>query len=154
MPEQPMTVPDMFDQTKWGEDFSREEIERISKHMTVQDYAKGEYVFRENDARNYLAFIIKGRVDIVKEGPDELEQAVITLKAGTHFGEMAFVDGRPRSASAMARDDVTLLTLSPANFERILAESPDVGVKMLKKIATLLSRRLRLTTGRLICSQG
>jgi CRP-like cAMP-binding protein len=47
---------------------------------------------------------------------------------------------------------VQLLILPKERFHRILTDHPGVGVKMLMKIARLLSRRLRQTTGRLVCA--
>jgi CRP-like cAMP-binding protein len=47
---------------------------------------------------------------------------------------------------------VTLLVLPKEQFQTILKDHPDIGVKMLMKIARLLSRRLRQTTGRLVCT--
>ncbi len=143
------SIADMFDGTKWGVDFSRSESECISAYLSLAVHKAGQYVFRENDRNNYMAFLIEGEVDIRKERDDSLEQSIITLRPGTHFGEMALVDGEPRSASVIARKDAVLLILTEDNFERILAEHPQIGIKMLRKIAYLLSRRLRQTTGRL-----
>jgi len=145
------SLADMFDATKWGEDFSRDEVERIARHLSLETYKAGEYIFHENDRQSYMAFIVEGMVDIKKEGDEALEESIISLRPRTHFGEMAFVDGEPRSASAVAREDATLLILSEKNFENILKDEPAIGVKMLRKIASLLSRRLRQTTGRLVC---
>jgi len=142
-------IADLFDATKWGVDFSRSEAECVAQYLSVSFHKAGDFVFRENDRNNYMAFLIEGEVDIRKDRDDSLEQSIITLRPGTHFGEMALVDGEPRSASVKVRKDATLLILSEANFERILVENPQIGIKMLRKIAYLLSRRLRQTTGRL-----
>lgn len=143
-------IANLFDETKWGRDFTRAEIEVIAQYMTVHAYAKGEDVFRQGDKERYMAFIIEGRVDIIKESHDRLEKIVVTLSPKTHFGEMAFIDEEPRSASAVARDDLTLLVLSRESFEHITANRPDIGIKILKNIARMISQRLRMTTGKLV----
>jgi CRP-like cAMP-binding protein len=145
-------LADLFDGTKWGEDFSRDEVEIIAGHLNLATYADRDCIFREGDRQDFMAFIVSGQVDIVKESQDLAEAVVITLSPRTHLGEMAFVDGEPRSATARARGEVTLLVLPKDRFHAILADHPGIGVKMLMKIARLLSRRLRQTTGRLVCA--
>jgi len=149
-----VNMADLFDMTKWGEDFTREEVEVIAGHLNLAQYADGECIFREGDREDFMAFIVSGNVDIAKEGGDETEAAIVTLHPRTHLGEMAFVDGEPRSATARARGEVTLLILSKEHFRAILKENPDIGVKMLMKIAMLLSRRLRQTTGKLVAGEA
>lgn len=143
-------IANMFDETKWGKDFTRPEVEAIARFMSIHNYDKGQNIFKQGERQSYMAFIVDGRVDILKESLDDLEQIVVTLNPRTHFGEMAFVDDEPRSASATARDDVTLLVLSVDNFERILEQYPAIGIKMLRNIARMISQRLRMTTGKLV----
>jgi len=143
-------IANMFDETRWGRDFDRDEVECIARFMSVHHYADGEIIFRQGDREGYMAFIVAGCVDIVKESSDSLEKIVVTLSPRTHFGEMSFVDEEPRSASALARGQVTLLALAPENFTRILDQYPAIGIKMLKNIAKMISQRLRMTTGKLV----
>ncbi len=143
-------ISNMFDETKWGRDFDRSEVEVIAKYLSLHHYVKGEEIFRQGDKERYMAFIVSGRIDIIKESHDCLEKIVVTLSPRTHFGEMAFIDEEPRSASAVARDEVTLLVLSRESFEHIAATYPAVGIKMLKNIARMISQRLRMTTGKLV----
>lgn len=143
-------IANMFDETKWGKDFTRPEVESIARFMSIHNYTQGQTIFKQGERQSYMAFIVDGRVDILKESLDDLEQIVVTLNPRTHFGEMAFVDDEPRSASAMARDEVTLLVLSVDNFERIVEQYPTIGIKMLRNIARMISQRLRMTTGKLV----
>jgi CRP-like cAMP-binding protein len=140
----------MLDRTSWGLQFSYEEIEIIATYMGLNSFSPGEYIFREGDKENFIAFIIQGEVQICKESADKLESVVVSLKAGTHFGEMSLVDEEPRSASARAKDEVNLLILSKPNFDCLIENKPEIGIKILRNIARLLSKRLRQTTGKLI----
>jgi CRP/FNR family transcriptional regulator, cyclic AMP receptor protein len=142
-------IVDMLEWTSWGKEFCGEDLDTISRYMTIQTYEKGQLIVEQGEISRHMAFIVEGRVDIVKQSSDTLEKVVVTLKAGTHFGEMAFIDSQPRSASVFANSEVTLLCLSTDNFERILEEHPQIGIIMLKLIARLLSQRLRMTTGKL-----
>ncbi len=143
-------IANMFDETKWGKDFTRPEVETIARFLSLHNYKKGQTIFRQGDKENYMAFIVEGRVDILKESLDDLEQIVVTLNPRTHFGEMSFIDDEPRSASAVARDDASLLVLSNENFENLVTQHPSIGIKMLKNMARMISQRLRMTTGKLV----
>lgn len=142
-------VADMLEWTTWGKEFCGEDLDTISRYMTTQNYAKGQRIVEQGEVSRHMAFIIEGNVEIIKQSSDTLEKVIVSLKAGTHFGEMAFIDSQPRSASVYAGTDVTLLWMSAENFERILEDHPQIGITMLKLIARLLSLRLRMTTGRL-----
>jgi CRP-like cAMP-binding protein len=143
-------LANMLDDTKWGHYFERYEIENIASYMTLMECAAGEVIFGEGDREHYMAFIVEGEVDIRKESSDNTERIVVTLTRRTHFGEMAFIDDEPRSATAVARTQVTLLVLSKDNFENLLEFQPKLGIKILKLIARLISQRLRETTGKLV----
>lgn len=143
-------IANMFDDTKWGALFSRKDVETIARHLSLHTFAPGEQIFSEGDRENYMAFIIEGHVEIRKESGDLTECILVTLGPRTHFGEMAFIDDEPRSASAIAKDAVTLLILSKEKFEHILRADPPLGITMLKNIARLISQRLRSTTGQLV----
>lgn len=143
-------IADLFDETRWAKDFDRDEVEVIARHMSVHTYSPDEYVFRQGDRQRYMAFIVEGEVDILKESADLTERIVVTLYRRTHFGEMAFIDDEPRSASAVARKHTTLLVLSTEAFDSICEKHPRIGLRMVKNIARILSQRLRMTTGRLV----
>ena len=147
---QQYNLADMLDDTKWGREFARDEIATIARYMSVETFDKGDYIFRQGEKQNFMAFIVEGKIDIVKESADSLEIIVVTLLPSTYFGEMSFVDDEPRSASAVVREKALLLFLSTANFERICSEHPKLGLKILKSIAKLISQRLRMTTGKLV----
>lgn len=147
-------IANMLDDTTWGECFTRDEVEFVAKYMSVQFYEAGEIIFRQGDHQNYMAFIVDGEVDIVKESADSLEKIVVTLSRRTHFGEMSFVDDEPRSATALARTDVTLLVMSSINFENMIDDHPKLGIKILRNIAKLISKRLRMTTGKLVYTRS
>ena len=65
------------------------------------------------------------------------------------IGEMSVVDNFPRSATAKARTETSFLTLTQKNFDEILKNHPEIGIKILKGISRLLSLNLRKTSSRL-----
>jgi CRP-like cAMP-binding protein len=72
-----------------------------------------------------------------------------TLGRGKSIGEMSVIESLPRSATAKARVDTRLFILSRPAFELVLSRHSNIGIKLLKGIATLLSDNLRKTSCRL-----
>jgi CRP-like cAMP-binding protein len=65
------------------------------------------------------------------------------------FGEMAIIEDFPRSATVKACTKATLITLSRKDFDLIIRDHPEIGLKILKGITVLLSRKLQTTSSRL-----
>ena len=101
----------------------------------------GAVLFRAGDAGDSMYLIEKGKVQISMRSSDGEELILAVLGQGDFFGEMALIDGNPRSANATVVDSSRLAVLSRKHFLSFLASSPNVAVEML----TALSRRLRRT---------
>ena len=94
---------------------------------------------------------LKGKVRVYKEDMDARDAALVsTESAGRAIGEMALIDGEPRSATCVTVEDSELVLLTCEAFDRLCHQHPALAVKLLHRIAPLLSRRLRSTSGRLV----
>ncbi|MFZ7124869.1 MAG: cyclic nucleotide-binding domain-containing protein [Desulfobacterales bacterium] len=133
--------------------FSRmnaEEVKLVAKHMTVKDLQAGEILFREADEGSFMCFIASGELEVIKGfGPSGSEVVINTLGKGKSIGEMSVIESLPRSATIRARVSTKLYILSKPAFELILSRHANIGIKLLKGIATLLSINLRKTSNRL-----
>ena len=78
--------------------------------MADKSFTDGEYIFREGESAAYAYVVKSGTVEITKHSADG-EQVLAELVAPTLFGEMALIDGNPRSAGARAKDN-TVVTRS------------------------------------------
>ena len=76
--------------------------------MPDKSYTKGEYIFREGESAAYAYIIKSGIVEVVKNSTSGF-QVLAELTAPTIFGEMALIDGNPRSAGARAKEN-TIVT--------------------------------------------
>jgi CRP-like cAMP-binding protein len=96
-------------------------------------YAAGETIVREGDPGNAFYVILDGtvRVDPPK-GPS------VTLKAGDAFGEMALLDGAPRSADITAEGEVTVMVIGRAAFTKLLRSEPQMTAVLLRTLASRL----------------
>ncbi len=99
----------------------------------------GDVLFNEGDKGKEMYLIREGRIKITK-GKGEDEKVLAVLKEGDFFGEMAIIDGSPRSASAIAVDSVSLLIINEEIFKSKIKENP-----LIEYILTTLTRRLRNT---------
>lgn len=93
----------------------------------------GQYLFREGDASDACYVVKSGRIAITKtKGNNEIELA--ELKNGQMFGEMAFFDNKPRSASAKAKTDATVICLPFAALSAQFKSMPEWLKAMIKTI--------------------
>ncbi len=110
---------------------------------------EGEYVFREGDLGTEMYILHEGKVEILS-GSGTNEQLLAVLEKGDFFGEMAVLEDLPRAASARAVTDVKLLQINGSTFDQMLRNTPEVAVRMMRKLA----RRLRETDELLRSSTG
>jgi len=99
----------------------------------------GEVLFDEGEKGDVMYLIREGKIKITK-GKGEDEKVLAILKEGDFFGEMAIIDGSPRSAGAIAASTVSLLVIDKDTFKSKIKENP-----LIEYVLETLSRRLRTT---------
>lgn len=107
--------------------------------MTEQVYLTGESIFREGDPGDVMYVLLAGAVDLKKrvEGGETVLSTID--EPNEFFGEMALIDGRPRSASAVAVRDTKLLVVDRPAFEALIQSNGKFALKIIK----VLSERIR-----------
>jgi CRP/FNR family transcriptional regulator, cyclic AMP receptor protein len=145
-------IVELLETTKWVDDFSPEQIRVLARYLYVCEAAKGAMVVQEGGLEGYLCLLINGRVSIVKAGADGRTMQLGSAIAGSTFGEMSLVDHEPRSASVIAEEPSLFVVLTGQGLEDLTAEVPQLAVKVLLKIAKVMSERLRETSGALVDS--
>lgn len=130
------------------QNFAAEELDKILPYTELKTYAQNTTLFEEGDRGDYICFVLDGTIDIRREGVSGHQAVMAKFGRGSIVGEMAVVDLFPRSATARVTSNSRLLTLNHDNFDKILEEHPQLGIKFLKEIARILSQRLRRTSGR------
>ncbi len=127
------------------ETLTEHELGKIEKIGRKETFAGGAVVFKEGDHGDRCFVILKGEVRISKLIPNIGEEALAVLKPGDYFGEMALIDNFPRSAHAIANDDVELMAIDKTELDKILIMDREMGYKLLWAFTKTLSRRLRET---------
>ncbi|MFC1859365.1 cyclic nucleotide-binding domain-containing protein [Thermodesulfobacteriota bacterium] len=129
--------------------FDEGELSTLTKFLNLYNVNKGEVLFNDGDTGDYVCFVLDGRLDVCKRTMVGGDLVLNTLSRGQSFGEMALIENEPRSAMVRASVQTIYVTLSKKDFDSILEEHPRIGIKILKGISLLLSRKLRSTSSRL-----
>jgi SulP family sulfate permease len=124
------------------------DLARVAGVLERRVLAGGDAVFLEGEEGDCLYLIARGAVSIkarMEQGPRARRLATFT--SGVVFGEMALLEGKPRSADAFAKGDrVVLYALSSARFEALVQEAPSIAARIHRNLARQLAARLRDTS--------
>ena len=105
----------------------------------AEDYAPGTVLFREGEEANEMYVIQAGEVEI-KRVIGEEERTLAVLPAGEFFGEMAIVNDRPRSATAVVKSPSRLLVIDGSTFEAMVRGKTEIALRIIKTLASRLER--------------
>lgn len=141
---------EMIGHSKFFSDFTREDVEQLAAYMQVYRANSGEMIIREGEVDDYLVLIIEGRVEISKADSQGELQTITVVGPGATLGEMSMIDGEPRFATCVALEPTTFAVLSRDSMVGIIIQEPALGSKILIKLVTLLSQRLRATSSNLL----
>lgn len=106
-------------------------------------------ILQEGARELYLCLLIEGKVNVLKKDSAQRDQLIAHVSAGMTLGEMALIDGQPRSATAVAATDAVLLIMSKDEFQRLVNDTPRLALKLYGHMASLLSQRLRQVSAKL-----
>jgi len=122
-------------------------LKQIRKQVDVLQFKSGEVVFHEGDPGDSLYLVGEGSVKISKEDRAGREQVLDYIKPGNFFGEMALLEGKPRSAMATAAEPTLLGAVKEETFQHLLELAPSrLHMNFLRSI----SERLRSVNSRFI----
>jgi CRP/FNR family cyclic AMP-dependent transcriptional regulator len=126
------------------EHLESQELEHLSSLLQARRYPKGEVIFHQGDVGTALFIIRKGQVAIRLSSPDGKEATLTLLERGDFFGELALLDGEPRSTDAVAREETELLSLQRESFHVFLASSPQAALGLLASMSRMVRRVTQL----------
>jgi CRP/FNR family transcriptional regulator, cyclic AMP receptor protein len=119
-----------------------EEQDRLLAMALERSVRRGRMIFQRGDAESSMMAVLKGSIRISTGSADGKEVTLNTIRAGEVFGEIALLDGRPRSADATAIEDSDLLVIERRHFLPFLLSNQDLVLRML----AVLCQRLRQTS--------
>lgn len=118
------------------------DLAALAGHLRPRHFRKGTMLFHKDQPGDTLYIIEAGHVRIFLPTAEGEELTVDIAGPGDVFGELALLDGRPRSASAETLEDTTVHELSREEFQRFLATAPRFAASLIE----LLSMRIRQVT--------
>src|SRR5947207_11425114 len=103
----------------------------------VRRHPAGTILFREGDKGEKMYVIRSGKVNISKHIADS-DITLAVLGAGEFFGEMALLEGLPRSAGAMVVEDALLIEVEQAAFETLVRKNGEIAVRLMRRLSSRL----------------
>ncbi len=126
-----------------------QEVDILAGYMSVVELAAGQTLFNQWDRADYVCFIENGTLNVMKKSSPDIYRPITTLERGRSIGEMSIIDNFPRSATVVARQDSRLILLYRDAFQRLMDEHNQIGIKILKGLARLLSLNLKKASSRI-----
>ncbi len=113
-------------------DFGKDELEAIISLAKVKNYNGGEIIWREGDVSSSILCILKGKVEVRSKNPEGKEVTLAYLKERDFLGEVAYITGKPRTATIIAVEETEVLEFEKSAMDEIIAKFPEVKVIMEK----------------------
>ena len=113
-------------------------IDFLQREGEGQIFAAGQTIFSSGDPGDVMYVVSSGEAEIMIDG-----RAVETVGKGGILGEMALIDGQPRSATVVAKTDCSLMSVDGRRFERLVSHHPRFAIQMMQ----VLTQRLRNQNG-------
>src|SRR5579872_5176750 len=118
-----------------------EDIRELMEVARKRTFRSGEVIFHRDDPGQVLYMIKEGKVKISLISPDGQEISLVVFGKGEYFGDLALLDGLPRSADAIALEKVECYTLQRNDFQKAIMKNPKIAIQVLE----VLSKRIRST---------
>ena len=137
-----MGVADFLSGSKGFTELDQNDIQALNNVCQEESFKGGDTIFPEEGPGDKMYIIKSGSVKITKMVKDQ-ENTIAVINQGEFFGEMALLDGLPRSAAAKAAADTTTLTITRDNYMSLRQSSPQTALKIMDILVKVLSNRLR-----------
>jgi CRP/FNR family transcriptional regulator, cyclic AMP receptor protein len=111
---------------------SKRHLRGLARFAQVDDHSPGEVIIQAGESGDSLFLVLEGRARVLGKSRE--------LKPGDFFGEMALVDGEPRSATITATDRVRTMKLPRRSFLKALKQDPQIGLAIMESLAGRVRR--------------
>ncbi len=138
--------PNTLDSIELMRALNSEERARISKECVWRRFGAGEQILDRRDDSRDVCFIASGRVRVVNFSIAGREVSFDDIEEGGFFGELAAIDGEPRSASVLALKQTVIAFMPPSLFQQVVSENPELASVVFRRLAKMV----RLATERIM----
>ena len=115
------------------------ELELLEHHMVTRSFKKNTIIINEGDEASTFFIIITGAIKVFLSNKEGKEIIINAQGPGDHFGELALLDGAPRSASVITTEKSTIGVISKEDFHHVLSRNTDLALNLIRE----LTRRVR-----------
>jgi len=120
------------------DDLSVSELENLGQQCSWRHYSSQEQIIDRQSDTTDIFFVAEGRVRIVNYSLSGREITFDELGQGGHFGELAAIDGQPRSASVMALKGCLVASLSQERFRVLIENHPKLALRLMENLAGMV----------------
>ena len=117
-----------------------EALGRLATVARRRTYRRGEVIFHQGDPGDSLHFLTEGRVKVVLDAESGDEAVIAILGPGDSFGELALIDGEPRSATVETLEPVQTVSLARADFLALVRTSPQLAERLMITLAGMVRK--------------
>lgn len=117
-----------------GGELTEEKAKLLAARMGVRHLKVGEFLVKEGEEDQTLYILASGQVQVLSRDAEGVDQPVYTMREGECAGTRAFVEQSSRKATLRSVGNTTVYTLSPADFEALLDESPRVAYLVMRAL--------------------
>ena len=114
--------------------------ERLSAQAKLKDVARGATIFAKGDAGTCLFAVCSGTVQVTTASAAGKSAVFSHLREGEILGEIALLDGQPRTADAVAFTDCKLMIIERRDFIPLLRSDPEIAIKLMEVLCARLRR--------------
>lgn len=127
-------------------EFSDSELTKMANIVEEKNYMPGQDIFSVGQVASAMYIVVMGSVKISVSSNSGDEIAIRNFGSGSHFGEMPFMDGDKRSATATATENTHVAEIPYNKMQGLLEAEPVMAAKFYRSTARFLANRLRATT--------
>lgn len=121
---------------------SEKQLKKLANRLTKRDYAEGEAIITQGKGGEGLFILTHGKAEAVRVQPDGEITTVNNFAPNDFFGELALLDEGLRTASVIAKSEVSCLILTRWDFKGILKNEPEMAITVLEEMAKRFRRAL------------
>lgn len=121
------------------------ELKEIAVIAKEEKFKEGQEIFHEKSIESDLFILVEGRVQVKVALGKRDEATLHTILPGKLFGEFAFIDEEPRSASAFVIQDSRVFRITRSSMIELFEKNNRIGYIVMKQMSFILARRIRQT---------
>ena len=125
------------------QNLSAQDFDKLARFCEQRRMGEGTTIFIENMPGEALFLIKKGIIRISRMFAEGDEKTLVVLGPEDIFGEMAIIDGLPRSATARVAEEAELISLKKQDFEALCRQEPQLALNIVMNIVRVFSKRIR-----------